>query len=298
MSPALYQQVVPAPWESDVPLTENPDWSSPVAVATKGSAVWFSRGVPHCEVLVSNLQGVWVCFIHLRKNSSVSNWCVPVNRIVDEEDDDDCKLLDTQYQCASHARGPSMLSRRHSINNKAPQNMYWCPSHKLSCGILIRYQCITVKQVRNLSSCHFKPNIHRAEGPFMLLSTPPPTLSPPTPPPTHSRLSLEGCRLVHYLHQLSGPDLREKSVGVITLNVPSVCYTSDHSSMFQKADDIQWNASRAQPYSGAEPSMARIHLRMGKRTQHPMLSQEIFAGVNSHNIFLKQFCLLRPVHRS
>ena len=39
---------------------------------------------------------------------------------------------------------------------------------------------------------------------------------------------------------------------------------TNHSSLFQMAVDVRWNARLAQPPSGAEPSAARIHPRTAK----------------------------------
>ena len=46
-------------------------------------------------------------------------------------------------------------------------------------------------------------------------------------------------------------------------NAPSA-RRPDRNSVFQTADDIRWNASRAQPYYEAETSVARFHPRMAR----------------------------------
>ena len=61
----------------------------------------------------------------------------------------------------------------------------------------------------------------------------------------------------------------------------------DHRSGFQTVDDLQWNVSHSQPYSGAESSVACIHPRMDRpKRRTPVshtqstLSPEIDDSVN------------------
>ena len=48
---------------------------------------------------------------------------------------------------------------------------------------------------------------------------------------------------------------------------------ADHNSVFQAADDVEWNASHAQPYSGAHLSAASMRPSMAKcKHAHPQLN--------------------------
>lgn len=53
-------------------------------------------------------------------------------------------------------------------------------------------------------------------------------------------------------------NLDHKFYVVVTPNASPVCSLPDHSSVFQTKNDVQWEVSCAQPYSGAEPSVNAV----------------------------------------
>ena len=58
-----------------------------------------------------------------------------------------------------------------------------------------------------------------------------------------------------YFHLLSGQDLNQKFYVIIAPCMSPVSF----KSVLQTADNLQWNVSHAQPYSGAKPSVAHIN---------------------------------------
>ena len=65
-------------------------------------------------------------------------------------------------------------------------------------------------------------------------------------------------------HHHGGRDLHQKFDVIIDPNAASVCDTFGPNSVFQKADDERWNASRSQPCYTSEPSRARLASRPGR----------------------------------
>ena len=70
-------------------------------------------------------------------------------------------------------------------------------------------------------------------------------------------LAQAGCGLVHF-HMQSGPDLNQKFDIIVIPNMSPVCWHPDQSSVSQRADGLQQNASCTQSSYEAEWSTVRF----------------------------------------